>query len=231
MKRIILASLFFSIVSFSKAQNNWFILYTDSAQLVQDARTISNDFLKKVNNPLPAIPTVILNTSPYLIFFFPKDSTVNIPIWSQVINQQKQFFYELAGSEEEGKKMFGLFFNGFYLPHEMGHYLRSAAKTFGKDAYEEEYKANTVAMLYWLEKKQEKQLEQCYAYAKKAMAKLTNPIPTGENTRAYFTKHYEEMSSDPYKYGYMQFSQFIEIYEGKKSLPSFNQYVASIIKK
>jgi hypothetical protein len=231
MKKIILTSLFFIAVSFSNAQNNWFKLYNDSASLVQDARIIRNNFLKKVNKKLPAAPSVILNTTPYLIFFFPKDSTVNIPIWSQVINEQKKFFYELAGSEEESKKMFAIFFNGFYLTHELGHYLRRAAKSEGKDAYDEEYKANTVAMLYWLETKQEKQLKQCYAYAKKAMAKLTNPIPAGENTREYFTKHYEELSSDPNKYGYMQFSQFIEIYESKKSLPSFNQYVESILKK
>lgn len=231
MQKTILTLLLIGSFYVSNAQSNWFKLYTDSAVLINDATTIRNAFLKKVNQPLPAAPTVILNTTPYLIFFFSKDSTVNIPIWSQVITQQQKFFNELAGSEEEGKKMFGLFFNGFYLTHELGHYLCSAAKTFGKDAYNEEYKANTVAMLYWLETKQEKQLDQCYAYAKKAMTKLTNPIPAGENTRDYFTKHYEEMTSDPYKYGYMQFAQFIEIYESKKSLPSFNQYVASIIKK
>ena len=29
----------------------------------------------------------------------------------------------VAGGEIAGKKVFGLFFNGFYLPHELGHGL------------------------------------------------------------------------------------------------------------
>jgi len=56
--------------------------------------------------------TIIVNTTPYLIFFDGKNR-VTIPIWGQVLPELKDFTKEVTGSEEEGKRMFGLFFNGF----------------------------------------------------------------------------------------------------------------------
>lgn len=112
-------------------QKRFFKVYTDSAALVQDANTIVSDFSAKVNARTLAFvsqPVAVLNTQPFLIFYAPESNTVNLPIWQQVIPGQKDFFYELAGGKEKGEELFGLFFNGFYLAHELGHALRNATK-------------------------------------------------------------------------------------------------------
>lgn len=46
----------------------------------------------------------------------------------------------------------------------------------------------------------------------------------------YFLKNYEKASEDPYTYGYMQFKQFIEIYEDE-TLPGFNAFVEKYLQK
>ena len=59
---------------------------------------------------------------------------------------------------------------------------------------------------------------------KKIFAQLPNPVPEGSTIEEYFSKNYEEASSNPYVYGYMQFKQFIEIYEDK-NLPDFDTFI------
>jgi hypothetical protein len=203
-------------------QAQWFTTYSDSTALKTDAEKIVSQFRKEVQtiNPLlkPADWKVVKNTSPYLIYIY--QSTVNLPFWEEVIPQQKDFFTEVAGGKKQGKEVFGLFFNGFYLVHELGHGLvNNIEKKFGNQ-YDSEYDANTIAILYWRSAGQKATLKKCYAYAKKMLKHLKNPVPANEDFKEYMSKHYEELSSDPYKYGYIQFSQFVEIYENKK-LPDF----------
>ena len=54
--------------------------------------------------------------------------------------------------------------------------------------------------------------------------KLLNPVPEGMTKEDYFTKNYEQATQNPFVYAYMQFGQFIEIYENK-SLPSFDEFM------
>lgn len=224
MKKIIVFSLLLSI-QIGIAQKNWFKTYTDSIALVKDAQMITKSFtkdIKKVNKNLKYDIKTVLHTTPYLIYFY-KDAA-NIPLWEQVIPEQKQFFYEIAGSEVEGKKFFGLFFNGFYLPHELGHAYEYVLKGETLGSYKGEYFANTVAILWWKKHNRNKELQQCYEAAKKMFLKLPNPVPKGSTIEEYFSKNYEEASANPYVYGYMQFKQFIEIYEDK-NLPDFDTFI------
>ncbi len=152
------------------SQKKLFYAYADSAILVQDANKVVADFTTRVNAMIPAFasrPVAVLNTKPFLIFYSSKANKVNLPIWHQVIDVQKKFFAELSGSEKEGKKMFGFFFNGFYLPHELGHALQHAAKKSEPDLYQNEYVANEIAILYWRKVKRTKELKKCYQYARK----------------------------------------------------------------
>jgi len=225
MKNLILIFLvLFSLQS--NAQNRWFTTYSDSVALKTDAVKIVNQFKQKVKSANPTIKLddwkVVKNTSPYLIYI--ENKTVNLPLWQEVIPQQKDFFAEVAEGKEQGREVFGLFFNGFYLVHELGHGLtEDAEKKFG-NAYDSEYDANTIAILYWRNIGEKKNLKKCYTYAKKMLKHLKNPVPANENFKEYMSKHYQELSSDPYKYGYIQFSQFVEIYENK-NLPDFVTFI------
>ena len=224
MKKIFILSFVLSI-QFGMAQKNWFKTYSDSIALVKDAQMITQSFtkdIKKLNKNLKYDIKTVLHTTPYLIYFY-KDAA-NIPLWEQVIPEQKQFFYEIAGSENEGKKFFGLFFNGFYLPHELGHAYEFVLKGETNGSYKGEYFANTIAILWWKKHNRNNELQQCYEAAKKMWAKLPNPVLEGSTIEEYFSKNYEEASANPYVYGYMQFKQFIEIYEDN-SLPDFDTFI------
>lgn len=232
MKQILTVTfLLISFLGFS--QKKFFHLYSDSATLVKDANKIVADFSAAVNKIHPVFtpsPTPILNTQVYLISYSPKTNEVNLPIWSQVIPEQKQFFYELAGGEEQGRRMFGLFFNGFYMAHEMGHALQTAAKKRDSSLYQNEYFANIVGMLYWRKVNRAKELEDCYRLAKRVTSQLPNPVPEGGDPIKYFNEHYSELGADPYKYGYYQMAQFVEIYEDK-NLKGFDEFIADFLKK
>lgn len=206
-------------------QQKWFSTYQDSIALVKDAETITKKFtkdLKKLDANFKFDIKTVLNTTPYLIFFY-KDAA-NIPLWEQVIPEQKQFFYTIAGNETNGKEVFGLFFNGFYLPHELGHAFDFVLHGQTMGSYKGEYFANTVALLWWKKQHREKELKRCYEYARKMWGQLPNPVPQGMTIEDYFSQNYEKASQDPLIYGYMQFKQFIEIYEDK-TLPDFDTFI------
>jgi hypothetical protein len=224
MKTKFILTLLF-IIQITTAQKDWFSTYSDSIKLVKDAQIITKSFTNDIKKNKPDLAfniKTVLHTTPYLIYFY-KDAA-NIPLWQQVITEQKKFFAEIAGNEEEGKRFFGLFFNGFYLPHELGHAYEFVLKGETIGSYEGEYFANTVAMLWWKKHHRTKELKQCYEAAKKMWAKLPNPLPAGTTIEAYFSKNYEEASANPYIYGYMQFKQFIEIYEDQ-NLPDFDTFI------
>jgi hypothetical protein len=215
------------------AQQKWFSTYTDPIALVSDANIIIDQMTGKVEKANAEIKMpkniAVKNTTPYLIFINIDSSTVNLPLWEEVIPQQKEFFADIAGGEDEGKKVFGLFFNGFYLAHELGHSIFANAGKKFDNAFDSEHDANTIGILYWRQTDENNQLKKCYDYAKKMLETLKNPVPENEDPKTFFTQHYKELASDPYKYGYIQFSQFVEIYEDK-SLPDFNTFIKNYTK-
>ena len=232
MKKILSYTFLFLCLQTVSAQNNWFTTYKDSVSLLTDATTIADNFKKEVSkfkNDGKFTTKTIVNTTPYLIFFDGKNQ-VNIPLWSEGLPELKAFTKEVAGSEYEGKRMFGLFFNGFYLIHEYGHaYQEIYDYKNSKVSYQNEHLANTIAMLYWRKIGKTNELNECYELAKKMFAKLPNPVPAGENKEDYFTKNYEQAASDPFVYAYMQFGQFITIYEDK-NLPEFDVFMRTTFK-
>jgi hypothetical protein len=149
-------------------------------------------------------------------------------VWEEIIPPQKAFFAEVAGGENEGKEVFGLFFNGFYIAHELGHSISASAGKKFDNAYDSEYDANIIAILYWRTTSEKDNLKKCYDYAKKMLTTLKNPVPENEDFKKYVTQHYKELASDPYKYGYIQFSQFVEIYENK-TMPDFDTYIKNYL--
>lgn len=238
MKLKILLLAFCLMANYGSAQKRWFKLYTDTAAEIGDAKAITAKFVSDVRKISPSTimqVNTILKTSPYLIYYSDDSArTVNLPIWAEVIEPQKQFFYKVAGSEENGRQVFGLFFNGFYLPHELGHALahtlQKETENWFKSLYEGEVFANKIGILWWRKQGRQKELAQCYAYAKKMFARLPNPVPAGQSVSAYFGKNYEQASRDPFVYGYMQFSQFINIYEDR-TLPGFDVFVKQTIQQ
>jgi hypothetical protein len=232
MKYFVCTLIFCSLINFSFAQNQWFQTYTDSIALVKDANLISEAFITDIRNIKSDFKfegNIILDTSPYLIYYG-FDKNVHLSLWEQVLPEIKSFFVELSGSETEGKTMFGLFFNGFYLPHELGHALQDEVDGTLEQSYKSEYFANTIAMLWLRKHGYQKELEQCYNFAKAMESKLPNPVPDEESIEDYFTHNYNEASKNPYSYGYMQFKQFVEVYEDE-ALVDFDTFMKNYLYK
>lgn len=211
--------------------NPWFTTYSDQAALVKDGTQITTQFISdihQIKSDLPFDVQVIINTTPALVFFDPATKTVNLPFWDQLGSDSIGFFSQMGGSDSAGKTLFGLFFNGFYLPHELGHGLQFFAKGDEKGSYKNEYFANQVGLTWWRMHQEIDQLEKCYAFAQHIVGILPDPVPKGMSIEQYFNENYDKVSSDPYIYGYMQFNQFIQIYEDK-TLPDFVTLVRDYI--
>jgi hypothetical protein len=200
--------------------------------LVGDGTQITTQFISDIHQLKPDLPfdvQVIINTTPALVFFDPDTKTVNLPFWDQLGNDSKGFFTQMGGSDADGKILFGLFFNGFYLPHELGHGLQFFAKGDEKGSYKNEFFANQVGLTWWRMHGETTQLEQCYGFAQHIVSILPDPVPKGMTIEQYFNENYDKVSSNPYIYGYMQFNQFIQIYEDK-TLPEFPILVTNYLK-
>ena len=113
MKKIIVFSLLLSM-QIGMAQKNWFKTFTDSIALVKEAKMITQSFtkdIKKVNKNLKYEIKTVLHTTSYLIYFY-KD-TANIPLWEQVIPEQKQFFMILLEVKPKAKEFLDCFLTDF----------------------------------------------------------------------------------------------------------------------
>lgn len=218
--------------NFLFAQNKIFSTYSDTIALLKDANNLVKTFTKDVKKIEPKIPFEIktrINTTPYLIYI-DENTGMSLPYWEEVIPPIKGFLNQVSGSEEKGKEVFGLFFNGFYIPHELGHALQIKAEGDIENGYESEYFANSIAILWWRKQGNEKELKRCYDYTKEIIKKLPNPVPEGQTKEQYFRENYRAASQNPNVYGWMQFTQFIKIYEDK-TLPDFDTFVSDYLKK
>jgi len=142
----------------------------------------------------------------------------------------ESFLAEMGGSTDRGKSLAALFFYGFFLPHEVGHALQYHTNKVPKNAYDGEYEANELAVLYWRSKRRDKELQQCIEMAKKILMKLNNPVPENAEAKKYITEHYDELLKDPYKYAFIQFSQIVKILDDR-SLPDFDTYIKKYFTK
>lgn len=227
MKQIISTIVLILFCEIAAGQDGLFSLYKDSSDLVDDAKRISEKFsadIQKIEPSLKLDVNVVKNTTSALIYYH--KNTINLPLWSEVIPQQKHFFYLMVENENEGKTFFGLLFNGFYLVHEFAHALQDNHEGKIEGSYHNEFFANRVAILWWRGIGKQKELEDCYHFIKKVLDKMPNPVPENVPIDRYFTENYNKVADDPMIYGFMQFKQFIEIYENsnQENFDSFLQH-------
>jgi len=231
MKKILLFLLLIANISL-QAQKKLFTVYTDSAKLISAADEIASSFFSKLRQADPSIiqaPSAVLNTQSSLVFYVAENNTINLPLWSQVSPSLKTIFYELAGgNEKEGKAIFGLFYNGFYIVQRLGNAVQFTKERSITNKYQGEYFANALAILFLKESVYKSQLEKCSSYVNGILKILPDPVPAGEYTEDYYQKNYEKIVEDPKQYLYFQFSQFKKAYDNK-SLTTFDNYLKNYL--
>ncbi|NVJ47569.1 MAG: hypothetical protein HWE07_10590 [Cytophagia bacterium] len=209
--------------------SSWFKTYSETQQLLQDGTTITQSFVQDIHQLNPNLTfdvKVIIYTTPALVFFDPATKTVNLPFYDQLSKDSVGFFQEMGDSEAEGKRLFGLFFNGFYLAHELGHGVQFFVKGDEKGSYKNELFANQVGMQWWRKHGADAELSACYQFAQHIISILPNPVPKGMTVEEYFDKNYNTVSNNPYIYGFMQFHQFIQTHDDPK-LPRFDELITA----
>lgn len=234
MKKTIILMLLSCFFITAKSQNNYFEIYTDSIALKNQNNELIHDIETQIKRIEPSFSFKGLTTEIPTTFMYgqyrTKTNKIYLQPWQIGGPPMESFLTEISGSPEKGNSLAALFFYGFFLPHEVGHAFQYHSKTLSGNAYDEEYQANEFAVLYWRSKGKQKELQQCYEMAKMVLAKLKNPIPENVDFKKYTTDHYDELVKDPYKYGYIQFSQIVKVMEDK-SLPNFENYIKKAVQK
>lgn len=229
MKKLLSILLLSTVCIVVKAQNHYFEIYTDSAALKNQNDEIIRDIEAKIRVVKPSFSFKGLSTEIPKTFmpgqYRSKTNKIYQLTWQVGGPPMEEFLAEVGGSKENGKALAAMFFYGFFLPHEVGHAFQYHANKVPENDYDSEYQANELAVVYWRSKGKQKELRECYELAKKVLQKLQNPVPANEDPKKYITANYEALLQDPYKYGYIQFSQILQILDDKL-LPNFKTYVA-----
>ena len=228
-KLYVLLVLFLGV--FSNAQNRYFEIYTDSTTLKTHNDALIADFEEKIKSVDPKLSLNGLKTIVPKTFmpgqYKSKNNCIYHVTWSTAQPLMGPALAKITGSDLEGSQLAGLFFYGFFLPHEIGHAFHQNCGKVPENNYDSEYESNVIAFLYWRKMGKEQELQQCYTMAKKALANLKDPIPENVDRKKYFTENYSAFLSQPEKYGYIQFSQIVEIFEDK-TLPDFDTYIKKL---
>jgi len=234
MKRILSILLLSWFCIIAKAQNNYFEIYTDSAALKNQNDELIGDIETRVKLVEPCFSFKGLTTEIPKTFmpgqYRSKTNKIYQLTWQIGGPPMESFLTEMGGSLDKGNALAALFFYGFFLPHEVGHALQYHTNNVPENAYDGEYEANELALLYWRSKGRDKELQQCNEMVKKILTKLKNPVPKNAEAKTYIAAHYNELLKDPYKYAFIQFSQIVKIL-GDRSLPDFDTYIKKYFRK
>lgn len=184
---------------------------TDSPPQVKQAATrIVRRFMERTKTPITKTPTIIVQFDPSISSYYVKDNTLHTTAWGQCPPELKKLVGVWAGytnGQMTDKVLFRELFSWFLIPHEMGHFLQGQKGKLTKkaDFLDQEYWANRVAVAFWAEEKGQTPRLARFARCMDAIFKnLKSPVPAGQDARAYFQAHYDELSLNPNAYGWYQ---------------------------
>jgi hypothetical protein len=100
---------------------------------------------------------------------------------------------------------------------------KQAEKNSATARWQYESVANRISVAWWRER-DSGYLDRLVNDFRQIQRKLPNPIPQGEDARAFFTREYEKLAQDPNAYGWFQLQMVILVYEEKPAL-SFQQAI------
>jgi hypothetical protein len=160
-------------------------------------------------------------------------NVVHEEYWEKLPSPEQATFDQWAtytGDEPSGRQLFQDMFYRFFFVHELGHWMQDQVLGQRHDANAEMAKrnaetarwqyetvANRVSVAWWREQ-DPAYLAKLVGDFRKIQLKLPNPIPHGEDARAFFTREYDKLTEDPNAYGWFQLQMVILVYEEKPAL-------------
>jgi hypothetical protein len=144
-----------------------------------------------------------------------------------------------TGDESSGRQLFRDMFYRFFFVHELGHWMQDqvlhqrhdvmaekARKNSDTARWQYETVANRISVAWWREH-DNAYLAKLVDDFRKIQGKLPNPIPQGEDARAFFTREYDKLTEDPNAYGWFQLQMVISAYDEQPAL-SFQQAIGKL---
>jgi hypothetical protein len=161
-----------------------------------------------------AVPEVIAKSTLQLSVFSSTNMTITLPAWSETPPPIQGLMNSIASPAGlmSGRQLFSSVFNWFLIIHELTHWLEFnlAWRARKLDLYDTEVRCNRVAIAFWMKREGGPQrLATLMQTLAKAESVLPSPVPVGQDARAYFNTHYQELGANPPAYGWYQFHMFL----------------------
>ena len=186
------------------------------------------------------VPEIRIDAGPTLSFYgMGNGNAVHEERWENVPAPEQASFNQwaiYAADEPTGKALFEDMFYRFFFVHELGHWmqdevLRQRRDPMAKEAdknsaiarWQYESVANRISVAWWREQ-DPVYLAKLVNDFRKIQRELPNPMPPGEDARAFFTREYQKLAEDPNAYGWFQLQMVILVYDEKPAL-SFQQAI------
>ncbi len=155
----------------------------------------------------PTFPaTVEVLTHPSLVSYQFPHRTVRVSRYDELPPEIQGLMSAWASTARQpsGDVLFADIFNSLLVPHEMGHWMQHISRrAITLDRWEGEVEANRIAIAYWsLDAEDAARLPARVEAFSGFLGQLPNPVPDGEDPRAYFNEHYD--SFDAAQYGWFQ---------------------------
>ncbi|KPF64283.1 hypothetical protein IP79_06010 [Porphyrobacter sp. AAP60] len=177
--------------------------------LASDVQLIGANFAAAYNRcgARPSfLPNLKVETHPALISYEPSDRTVRVSRYSELPPELQGLMtgWAEAAGMEDSQTLFVDVFNSLLVPHELGHWAQHVSgRLAGLDRWESELEANRIAIAFW-------RIHETTGGALPAridaftgfLGRLPNPVPDGQDPRAFFNDNYETL--DSMQYGWFQ---------------------------
>lgn len=156
------------------------------------------------------LPTVEVDTRPSLVSYNTEGRVVRISRWEELDPGMQGLVTAWSQQGTLGltpEQMFGEIFNSFLLAHELGHYLEHMSGRLNTvDLWQSEVEANQIAIAFWEQDAgQAERLPMRVENFNRFLEGLPDPVPTGEDSRAWFIANYDgRLSTDAAAYGWYQ---------------------------
>ena len=195
--------------------------YDSKDTLINDVNRIISDFDKFMRdqgiNP-PFVPSVTVNTAPFLIKWDGPTKSVILPYWDELPNEHKEFFIGLQG--ENAEEFFISLFNWFFVPHELGHFmLKTNEKNYGLSPFEDERAADEFAIAFLINNVENREK---ITFIEESLQEVLKKLPEIDfnnlSEEEYFNTNYTNLGRNPSVYGYFQFNFILDILNNKEEI-------------
>ena len=144
-----------------------------------------------------APPSIDVQDVPSFGRYDPQRNVLTTAVWSQLSDEEKGLFLRRHPLEAEAREEFEIGVHHWVLVHELGHWWQACSGVSNNpDHFAAELGANRIAAAYW-RKSDPSLLAHQHAVFESIVRRWSNPVPAGQEERAYFNANYDQLGPTP----------------------------------